>query len=88
MEFFEVKVGPGGQGHRGEVKLPNLDRARQLKERGYIVLPDPTDPLTIEQYNLRGIREFERHSRVAMVQEEEFFRQVEYLRRLGPSGFP
>jgi len=83
VEFFEVKWGQGAKDIGGEVKLPNLDRARQLKERGYIVLPDPFDPLTVEQYNLRGIREFERHSRVAMVEEEGFFQSVEHLRRLG-----
>jgi glutamate synthase domain-containing protein 2 len=83
VEFFEVKWGQGAKDIGGEVKLPNLDRAKQLHDRGYIVLPDPHDPLTAEQYNLRGIREFERHSRVNLVTEEGFFKTVEHLRRLG-----
>jgi len=83
VEFFEVKWGQGAKDIGGEVKLPNLDRARQLRDRGYIVLPDPLDPVTIEQYNLRGLREFERHSRVNLVNEEDFFKTVEHLRRLG-----
>ena len=83
VEFFEVKWGQGAKDIGGEVKLPNLDRARQLRDRGYIVLPDPLDPVTIEQYNLRGLREFERHSRVNLVTEEGFFKTVEHLRRLG-----
>ncbi|GAI31403.1 unnamed protein product, partial [marine sediment metagenome] len=28
----------------GEVKIKDLKRAQMLKERGYIVLPDPHDP--------------------------------------------
>ncbi|MBM4273096.1 MAG: FMN-binding glutamate synthase family protein [Deltaproteobacteria bacterium] len=83
VEFLEVKWGQGAKDIGGEVKLFNLDRARQVQGRGYIVLPDPSDPITIEQYQLHGIREFERHSRVAMVTEEDFYKTVERLRSLG-----
>ncbi len=83
VEFFELKWGQGAKNIGGEVKLPNLERAKQLKERGYIVLPDPLDKVTQEVYRARGIKEFERHSRLGMVDEEDFYRTVEHLRKLG-----
>ena len=83
VETFELKWGQGAKNIGGEVKLPNLDRARQLKERGYIVLPNPLDQATVEQYQVKGIREFERHSRLGMVDEEDFYKTVEYLRKVG-----
>ena len=39
--------------------------------------------MTVERYNVRGIREFERHSRLGMVDEDEFYKTVEHLRRVG-----
>jgi glutamate synthase domain-containing protein 2 len=35
-----------------------------LYERGYIVLPDPTDPNVIKAFERGAFKEFERHSRV------------------------
>jgi glutamate synthase domain-containing protein 2 len=54
-----------------------------LHQRGYLVLPDPTDPDTIRAFERGAFREFERHSRVGMVTEESFARRVEELRRCG-----
>lgn len=83
VEFFELKWGQGAKNIGGEVKLPTLERAKQLKERGYIVLPNPLDKVTQEVYKARGIKEFERHSRLGMVDEEDFYRTVEHLRKVG-----
>ena len=35
-----------------------------LKRRGYIVDPDPTDPVVIKAYENRAIISFARHSRL------------------------
>jgi glutamate synthase domain-containing protein 2 len=83
VEFFELKWGQGAKNIGGEVKLHTMERARLLKERGYIVLPDPLDPATEERYHAKGIREFERHSRLGMVDEEDFYQTVARLRQLG-----
>jgi len=83
VEGIEIKWGQGAKAIGGEVKLPSLDRASQLKERGYIVFPDPDDPVTQEAFKIGGIKEFERHSRVGMVDEEAFLRTVERLRGIG-----
>jgi len=83
VEIFELKWGQGAKDIGGEVKLPTLERALQLKERGYIVLPDPTRPAVQKAFQAGGISEFERHSRLGMVDEEGFYREVERLRSVG-----
>ncbi|MEW6674448.1 MAG: FMN-binding glutamate synthase family protein [Nitrospirota bacterium] len=83
VEGIEIKWGQGAKCIGGEVKLPTLERALQLKQRGYIVLPDPENPIVQEAHKLGGIPEFERHSRLGMVDEESFLREVERLRKIG-----
>jgi len=83
IEIFELKWGQGAKDIGGEVKLPSLERALQLKERGYIVLPDPTNPAAQKAFASGGITEFERHSRLGMVDEEAFHKSVEHLRGVG-----
>lgn len=83
VEGIEIKWGQGAKSIGGEVKLPTLERALELKQRGYIVIPDPENPAVQDVYKLGGIKEFERHSRLGMVDEESFLKEVERLRRIG-----
>lgn len=83
VEIFELKWGQGAKDIGGEVKLRSIERALQLKERGYIVLPDPTNPAAQEAFKSGGISDFERHSRLGMVDEEAFHKEAERLRSLG-----
>lgn len=83
VEVVEAKWGQGAKSIGGEVKLPSLERALQLKQRGYIVIPDPDDPTNQEAFRLGAFNEFERHSRLGMVEGEAFIREVERLRSLG-----
>jgi glutamate synthase domain-containing protein 2 len=54
-----------------------------LQERGYIVLPDPSDPVVINAFERGAFKEFERHSRVGMISEELFAKRVAELRKAG-----
>jgi glutamate synthase domain-containing protein 2 len=83
IEGIELKWGQGAKCIGGEVKLPTLERALQLKQRGYIVHPDPENPIIQEAHKLGGITEFERHSRLGMVDEESFLKEVERVRKIG-----
>jgi glutamate synthase domain-containing protein 2 len=83
VEGIEIKWGQGAKDIGGEVKLPTLERALQLKRRGYIVVPDPENPYVQEAHKLGGIAEFERHSRLGMVDEESFLKEVKRLRKIG-----
>jgi len=51
IEIFELKWGQGAKDIGGEVKLHSIERATELKNRGYIVLPDPTNPAVQEAHN-------------------------------------
>jgi len=82
-ETVELKWGQGAKDIGGEVKLKTLERAQQLYKRGYIVLPNPTDPNIIEAFKRGAFKEFERHSRVGMADEEAFLKRVEELRKAG-----
>ncbi|MGB9920436.1 MAG: FMN-binding glutamate synthase family protein [Moorellales bacterium] len=83
VEVVELKWGQGAKDIGGEVKLGTLERALELKSRGYIILPDPEDPQVQAAYKAGAFREFERHSRIGMVDEEAFLARVEELRRAG-----
>jgi glutamate synthase domain-containing protein 2 len=83
VKIIEPKWGQGAKDIGGEVKLPSLERALQLKSRGYIVLPDPEDPVIQEAFKKMDFKEFERHSRLGMVSEEGFHKEVERLKRIG-----
>jgi len=83
VDIIEPKWGQGAKDIGGEVKLPSLERALQLKSRGYIVIPDPEDPVIQEAFQQGDFKEFERHSRLGMVYEESFLREVEHLRKIG-----
>ena len=63
--------------------FPTLERALQLKSRGYIVLPDPEDHVIQEAFKQGDFKEFERHSRLGMVDEEGFHKEVERLKKIG-----
>jgi glutamate synthase domain-containing protein 2 len=83
VQIIEPKWGQGAKNIGGEVKLPTLERALQLKSRGYIVLPDPEDPVIQEAFKQGDFKEFERHSRLGMVSEEGFRKEVERLKKIG-----
>ena len=83
VECVELKWGQGAKDIGGEVKIKNLKKAQMLHERGYIVLPDPTDPDVIKAFERGAFKEFERHSRVGMVSEESFAKRIEELRKAG-----
>lgn len=83
VQCVELKWGQGAKNIGGEVKIKNLKKAQVLYERGYIVLPDPTDPNAIKAFERGSFKEFERHSRIGMISEEGFATRVSELRRAG-----
>ena len=83
VQCVELKWGQGAKDIGGEVKIRDLKKAQLLYERGYIVLPNPTDPNVIKAFERGAFKEFERHSRVGMVTEESFAKRVEELRKAG-----
>jgi len=83
VECVELKWGQGAKDIGGEVKVGDIKKAQMLHERGYIVLPNSTDPVVIKAFERGAFKEFERHSRVGMVTEESFAKRIEELRSAG-----
>jgi len=83
VETVELKWGQGAKDIGGEVKLKSIEKARAMKKKGYIVLPDPDDPEVVQAFELGGIKDFERHSRIGMVSEDGFSEAVQELRDMG-----
>jgi glutamate synthase domain-containing protein 2 len=83
MDTIELKWGQGAKCIGGEIKVRDLDRALELKRRGYIVTPDPENAAVQEAFKMGAIREFERHSRLGFVDKESFLEEVDRLRGIG-----
>ena len=83
LETLELKWGQGAKCIGGEIRVKEIERARQLKERGYLVTPDPTQKDVEKAYKDGAIKEFERHSRLGFVTKEAFMDEVDRLHDLG-----
>ena len=83
LDTIELKWGQGAKCIGGEIKVNSIERATELRKRGYIVTPDPTDKNIAASYKDGAIKEFERHSRLGFVTHEGFVQEVERLRKLG-----
>ncbi|MDD1660711.1 MAG: FMN-binding glutamate synthase family protein, partial [Methanomicrobiales archaeon] len=83
LDTIEMKWGQGAKCIGGEIKVKTLERAIELKKRGYIVLPDPTLPEVQKAFRAGAIKEFERHSRMGFVSGEGLLDEVDRLRDLG-----
>ena len=88
--IMELKWGQGAKDIGGEIQVNDLDYAIFLKERGYVVDPDPTRAEVQEAFKHHAIKSFARHSRLGYTElnspdevGEVFQKAVEYLRSLG-----
>jgi glutamate synthase domain-containing protein 2 len=87
---IELKWGQGAKDIGGEIQVASLDYAVFLKERGYIVDPDPTLPSVREAFQNGAVKSFARHSRLGYTNRDswqevraDFMDAVAYLRGLG-----
>ncbi len=87
---IELKWGQGAKDIGGEIQVKDLEYATFLKNRGYIVDPDPTLPEVREAYKFGAIKSFARHSRLGYTNlssadqvREDFMANVQYLRDIG-----
>jgi glutamate synthase domain-containing protein 2 len=83
LETIELKWGQGAKCIGGEIKVNSLERALELQKRGYIVTPDPSSPVNKAAFKDGSLKEFERHSRLGFIGEEEFYNEVKRLRKIG-----
>ncbi|WP_258360613.1 glutamate synthase-related protein [Moorella sulfitireducens] len=88
--ILELKWGQGAKDIGGEIQVTDLDYAIFLKNRGYVVDPDPTIPEVQEAFKSGALKSFARHSRLGYTDltsfeqvKENFMKAIEYLRGLG-----
>ena len=82
-DSFEIKFGQGAKAIGGEVRLESLERAQLLQKRGYLVIPDPSNPNVIDEWKAGLIPDFERHSRVGLSTTEEVLEEIDQIREMG-----
>ena len=83
LDTIELKWGQGAKSIGGEIKVTSLERAIELKDRGYIVLPDPTVKENQAAFKAGALKEFERHSRLGFITKEGFFEEIDRIRDIG-----
>ncbi|MHA2009132.1 MAG: glutamate synthase-related protein [Promethearchaeota archaeon] len=83
VNSLEIKFGQGAKAIGGEVRLESLERAQLLQQRGYLVFPDPSDPIIIDQWKAGLIPDFERHSRVGLATTEDVLEEIDQVRSSG-----
>lgn len=83
VETIELKWGQGAKCIGGEIKVDSLERALELQRRGYLITPDPSNEAVQKAYADGALKQFERHSRLGFIDQDEFMKEVERLRKLG-----
>lgn len=83
LDTIELKWGQGAKCIGGEIRVDSLTRALELQRRGYIVLPDPSNPVVQHAFETGAIKHFERHSRLGFIERDAFMKEIERLRKLG-----
>ncbi|MBM4463510.1 MAG: FMN-binding glutamate synthase family protein [Chloroflexi bacterium] len=83
LDAIELKWGQGAKCIGGEIKVDSLERALELQRRGYIITPDPSHLLSQASFRDGSLKEFERHSRLGFIHEEQFYAEIQRLRNLG-----
>lgn len=88
--IIELKWGQGAKDIGGEIQVTSLEYATFLRERGYVVDPDPLKAEVKQAFKNGAIKAFARHSRLggtdlSSVEQvrEDFMSSAEYLRSLG-----
>jgi hypothetical protein len=88
--IIELKWGQGAKDIGGEIQVTSIDYAKFLKDRGYVVDPDPYMPEVAQAFEHGAIKSFARHSRLGYTDlstsdavKENFMQSVAYLRGLG-----
>jgi len=88
--IIELKWGQGAKDIGGEIQVTDIEYAKFLKDRGYVVDPDPYDPVVEAAYKEGSIKSFARHSRLggtnlSTVEQvrQDFMHGIEGLRKMG-----
>ncbi len=88
--ILELKWGQGAKDIGGEIQVSDIEYAKFLKDRGYVVDPNPYDPIAEAAFKDGSLKSFARHSRLGGTNidtveqvQEDFMGAVAGLRKIG-----
>lgn len=79
----ELKFGQAAKGIQGLGRVKSVEEALKLKGMGYLIYPDPTDPVIVEQHKNHIGQTFEKIGKLPMWDEAHLVKRVDQLRALG-----
>jgi hypothetical protein len=83
VKSVELKFGQAAKGIQGMGRIKNIEDAIKFQEMGYLIYPDPSDPVVAKNFR-NGIGQvFEKVGRLPMWNEEILVKRVAALRQLG-----
>lgn len=83
VKSVELKFGQAAKGIQGMGRVKNIDDAVKYKKMGYLLYPDPEDPIISENYKKGYGQVFEKIGKLPMWNEEILINRVSELRKLG-----
>ncbi|MDD4271000.1 MAG: hypothetical protein PHN77_22495, partial [Thermoguttaceae bacterium] len=83
LESLELRWGRGANRIGGEAAIASLDRALELNRCGQTVTPNPTADAVQAAFRRGALKQFGRHGRLGLIDEEGFLAECDRLRGLG-----
>lgn len=83
VKSVELKFGQAAKGIQGMGRVRDIAAALKFQDMGYLVYPDPSDPVIAENYRNGKGQIFEKIGKLPMWNEELLVNRVTELRRLG-----
>lgn len=83
VKSVELKFGQAAKGIQGMGRLKSLEEALKFQGMGYLIYPDPSDPVIAEKYEKGMGPVFEKIGKLPMWNEESLIKRVGQLRALG-----
>lgn len=79
----ELKFGQAAKGIQGMGRIKTLEEAIKIHQMGYLVYPDPTDSVVVENYKNGVGQTFEKIGKLPMWDEAHLIQRVAALKALG-----
>src|SRR6056297_669958 len=79
----EIKFGQAAKGIQGMGQVKDIDKARKLQEKGYLIYPNPNDKNVIDKYKNEVGPIFQKIGKLPLWDEDYLVKRVKELRNLG-----
>jgi hypothetical protein len=83
VKSVELKFGQAAKGIQGMGRVKDIETALKFQSMGYLIYPDPSDPVIAENYRNGKGQIFEKIGKLPMWNEDILVSRVQELRKLG-----